>query len=36
VRDGWLRAAPHVYTADDDVDHLLASIEELSRGGLAV
>ncbi|HEX6851345.1 MAG TPA: aminotransferase class V-fold PLP-dependent enzyme [Candidatus Polarisedimenticolaceae bacterium] len=36
VRDGWLRAAPHVYTADADVDRLFASIDALSRGGLAV
>jgi selenocysteine lyase/cysteine desulfurase len=36
VRDGWLRAAPHVYTADTDVDRLLGAIDELSRNGLAV
>lgn len=36
VREGRLRAAPHVYTAEADVDLLLASIDELSRGGLAV
>lgn len=36
VRDGWLRAAPHVYTADADVDRLLQAIDDLSRGNLAV
>lgn len=31
VRDGYLRAAPHVYTSDDDVERLLAALGELSR-----